>query len=858
MKVSRFVYIIILVCNSQIFGLLSQSDNSNKLITVSYNIQTGSNYRSETPELIAQFVQDWKVDILSTQEIHVSHAKMFDEAIQGFSWFGVGRDNGLESGETSAIFYRTEKLDLLEHDTFWLSETPEKPGTKSWGSSDVRIVTWGKFFIKAINKEIFVFNTHYDHISSTARTESSKLLRIKMREIAGLSPIIITGDFNCSETSEPYEILIANDPEDLIISNTEKICSSEPFGPEGSYNSFKYDNPTQRIDFIFANQYFKVPRCGIINEKPGGEFISDHYPVYVELETNFPTAPKLPTIYAIAGDGYVNLSWDTISEDSTYEPFLSNSNDFQGYKLYRSRDPEMKDAVLVEDSWDIPLLRNPLLVSDKKDGISGYTNYGIINGFGYYLGEDSGLQHFYTDTEVLNSEKYYYVLTAYDNGYSEVGSGFAPLESEYEIIIDEEENVLYHSKNTAVVIPHRPSAGTLIPSVKLDEDNSTIGNAEIIPMIFNQDKIEAKNNYTIQFIIDTLEYYEYIEKYRHQSDILYLNSGFKIYRNDEVTPIYEEDSQSFTANNIIYDEILDAYYLNPEGVITEEFDGIQLKINYESNISQFSEYRSGWINGSANIKIIPSINESKYFPWQYEIVFTDNEEAYIGKVNKVKNIRSYEDLSLGPGELLLQQNFDFYVQNKNYKDEDGNYQKLDLIIHDRDMDGVFTRENDQILVGNYVTLANQILWCGTVFTIDLSNIQDESLMPKPNDIYLVDFDRPFIENDEIHLSVDPQGDVVNVSDDNDTQLHSEYSLSQNYPNPFNPFTTISFSIPAKGIVELNVYNILGEKVATILNEELSKGIYTYNFDGSQLSSGVYVYTIKVNNFNAAKKMLLLK
>lgn len=861
MNNNRFLLIIIILSSFFSYNSFSQSNISNKVTVVSYNIQTGTHYRKETPELIAQFINDWNVDILATQEIHVSHAKKFDEAIPGFSWFGVGRDNGLQSGdggETATIFYKTDKFELLDQNTFWLSETPEKPGSKSWGASDVRIVTWGKFLIKSLSKVIFVFNTHYDHISSLSRKESSKLLRNKMREIAGLSPIIVTGDFNCSELSEPYNILIANDPEDLIISNTEKICSSEPFGPSGSYNDFNYDNPFERIDFIFTNQYFRVPNCGIINEKPDGEFISDHFPVYVELEMIYPTAPKLPTLSATAGDGYVNLSWGTISEDSTYEPFLIESNDFQGYKLYRSRDPEMKDAVLVEDSWDIPLLRKPLLVSDKKDGIMGYTNYGIIDGFGYYLGDDSGLQHFYSDNDVVNGEKYYYVLTAYDKGYSEVGSGFAPLENEYEIIIDEEENVLYHSSNTAIIIPQKKAGGTIIPSIKLDEDNNTIGNAEIIPILFNQDKIIEKNKYTIKFDVDTVEYYENIERYRHKGDLLYLNSGFKIYKNDEITPIYEENSQSFTANNIVFDEFLDSYYLNPEGVATEEFDGIQFKINYKSRIAQFSESKSGWLKGDANIKILPSINESKYFPWQYEIVFTDNEEAYIGKVNKSKKIKSHENTPLGPAELLLKQKFNFYVQNNFFTDEDGNYEKLDLVVHDKDRNGVFNRDKDQILVGHFVTLANQVLWSGTVFTIDFSAIENESLLPKSGDVYLVDFDRPFIQDDEIHVSVDPEGGVVGIEDDNNSQLPTEYSLSQNYPNPFNPTTRINFSIPTAGVVELNVYNILGEKVATILNEELIQGTYTYSFDASKLSSGVYVYTIKANNFSAAKKMVLLK
>ncbi|MBU1113585.1 MAG: endonuclease/exonuclease/phosphatase family protein, partial [Bacteroidetes bacterium] len=349
-----------------IYGLLfPASPDSLSLNVVSYNIQTGGYYRTETPQLLAQFVEDWKVDILGTQELHKLQVEAIDKALPEFSWFGVGREDGKDFGETSVIFYRKEKFELLEQSTFWLSETPDVVGSKSWSSSDIRIVTWGKFLDRSIEKTFYVFNTHYDHISDYARTESSKLLRLKMREIAGLNPIIITGDFNCTAGTTPYNLIIEENKDDLLISNSEKICLDDPFGPKGSFNDFKDNSPTLKIDFIFVNQFFKTLKCGIINEKPNDKFISDHFPVFAKMEFTFPTPPIRPVLNAIACDNQVNLIWDRVAEDSTYETFFKEGNDFQGYKLYRSKDPKMKDAVLVEDSWNIPLLRKPILVSDK-------------------------------------------------------------------------------------------------------------------------------------------------------------------------------------------------------------------------------------------------------------------------------------------------------------------------------------------------------------------------------------------------------------------------------------------------------------------------------------------------------------
>ena len=96
--------------------------------------------------------------------------------------------------------------------------------------------------------------------------------------------------------------------------------------------------------------------------------------------------------------------------------------------------------------------------------------------------------------------------------------------------------------------------------------------------------------------------------------------------------------------------------------------------------------------------------------------------------------------------------------------------------------------------------------------------------------------------------------VENISD----VVPQEYALEQNYPNPFNPSTNIRFSLPESGIATLNIYNMIGQKVATLVNEELKAGQYNYNFDASNLASGIYVYQLSTQSFVTAKKMLLLK
>jgi hypothetical protein len=97
-----------------------------------------------------------------------------------------------------------------------------------------------------------------------------------------------------------------------------------------------------------------------------------------------------------------------------------------------------------------------------------------------------------------------------------------------------------------------------------------------------------------------------------------------------------------------------------------------------------------------------------------------------------------------------------------------------------------------------------------------------------------------------------------TSIDDKHNLPSEYSLSQNYPNPFNPVTSINYSLPVLSNVKLSVYDLLGRTIKELVNDVQPAGNYTINFNGNNLSSGIYFYTLKAGNFYQVRKMLLLK
>ena len=224
-----------------------------------------------------------RVNILGVQE--ALHEQMMDlvQSLPQYKFVGVGRDDGKTKGEYSAIFYDTTRLKLLQSATFWLSLTPEVPGSKNWDAAITRIVTWGKFRDVTNKKIFYVFNTHFDHIGKEARRESAKLLKQRVKDIAGNNPVLILGDFNSKPSDEPIMVLMdVNDANKFIDS---KFVSKTPhYGPTGTFNAFtskEVDN--EPIDYIFLKGKWKVLQHATLSQTWGGRFSSDHFPVLARI-----------------------------------------------------------------------------------------------------------------------------------------------------------------------------------------------------------------------------------------------------------------------------------------------------------------------------------------------------------------------------------------------------------------------------------------------------------------------------------------------------------------------------------------------------------------------------------------------
>jgi endonuclease/exonuclease/phosphatase family metal-dependent hydrolase len=167
---------------------------------------------------------------------------------------------------------------VTDSGSFWLSATPDKPGP-GWDARLNRICSWIKLKTKKGNKTFYAFNVHYDHQGVEARKESSKLILQKIREIAGRSPVVFTGDFNGGHDSEWYLRI----KESGIVKDAYTLAK-DPYVNNGSFNSFRVNNPSNEIiDHIFVSDSFKVEKYGVLTDTYHGRFPSDHYPVLVRL-----------------------------------------------------------------------------------------------------------------------------------------------------------------------------------------------------------------------------------------------------------------------------------------------------------------------------------------------------------------------------------------------------------------------------------------------------------------------------------------------------------------------------------------------------------------------------------------------
>jgi endonuclease/exonuclease/phosphatase family metal-dependent hydrolase len=273
----KSLLIILLIIPATIFA--------QQMNIVSFNIrynnpEDGINSWPNRIEMVSSLLKFHDADIFGLQEALYEQITDIEKELNGFEWFGVGRDDGIKEGEFSPIFYNKSKFILVKNGHFWLSENCDEPGL-GWDAACNRLVTWGRFQSKVTGKQFLVFNTHFDHRGNEARKNSAFLIRDKIKEISnnqGL-PIILTGDFNLLPESEPIGLI------KTFMQDSREISETLPYGPVGTFTSFDWNAPMEkRIDYIFVQGGIKVLKYAVLTDAKEQRFPSDHLPVFVKVQ----------------------------------------------------------------------------------------------------------------------------------------------------------------------------------------------------------------------------------------------------------------------------------------------------------------------------------------------------------------------------------------------------------------------------------------------------------------------------------------------------------------------------------------------------------------------------------------------
>jgi endonuclease/exonuclease/phosphatase family metal-dependent hydrolase len=272
-----------------VLGLLSPAlDEPAELRVMSFNVRYGTAGDGEDAwehrkEFLVETIEAFSPDLLGTQETLGFQRDVLAAQLPDYTPFAAGRDDGGERGEMMAVFYRTDRFEVLDRGHFWLSETPDQPGSTSWDSSLPRMVTWLRLrdLRTPDAPPIAFFNTHFDHRGPVARLESARLLRRMIARLAPEDRVVVTGDFNCAEGSPPYRALFAEDadPGPRLI-DSYRAEHPEPGPDEGTYSGFRADaTDGARIDWIACSSHWSIDSAAIDRTSRNGRTPSDHFPV---------------------------------------------------------------------------------------------------------------------------------------------------------------------------------------------------------------------------------------------------------------------------------------------------------------------------------------------------------------------------------------------------------------------------------------------------------------------------------------------------------------------------------------------------------------------------------------------------
>jgi len=259
---------------------IASHGQSLKVMTYNLRLNTQSDGVNAWPnrlDKVITLINKYSPDVMGVQEALDGQLNDLKSNLPQYAAVGVGRDDGKTKGEYSAIFYRKDRFSVVKQNTFWLSEQPEVPGSKSWDAAITRVATWA--ILRSVDGDtIFVINTHFDHMGSLARENSAKLIIKNLPQLASGLPVVMTGDLNCTRDEAPFKA--------LTTSSTFTLLDTAPSNPPGTYCTFSVGEVCRAIDYVLLSKEWKLESYMVIDDNDGTYYPSDHLPVMVMVEKN--------------------------------------------------------------------------------------------------------------------------------------------------------------------------------------------------------------------------------------------------------------------------------------------------------------------------------------------------------------------------------------------------------------------------------------------------------------------------------------------------------------------------------------------------------------------------------------------
>ncbi|MEP7186998.1 MAG: endonuclease/exonuclease/phosphatase family protein [Rhodanobacter sp.] len=241
----------------------------------------GPNRWDQRRDVMASTIAQEKPDLFGTQELFKFQGDYLVGKLPAYRWFGLSR-YGDDRDEHMGVFYRTDRLRVLKSGNFWLSETPDKAGSISWGHPLPRMVTWALFEQIGSGHRFYYYNTHFPYRDQDepARTKAAQEILARLQALPGNIPIVLTGDFN-STPDRPDHALLSTLLQDAWLDAGSRS------GPAATFHNFT-GNPDRRIDWIFYRG-FHARDVRTVTTSKDGRYPSDHFPVVADLQWNAAT-----------------------------------------------------------------------------------------------------------------------------------------------------------------------------------------------------------------------------------------------------------------------------------------------------------------------------------------------------------------------------------------------------------------------------------------------------------------------------------------------------------------------------------------------------------------------------------------